>query len=478
MRPRASLIAPLLLILLGALFLIKNIRPDLPLFETLVAYWPFLLIGWGLLRIVEILIDFSRDKPFPMPGITGGEWALIILLTVVGSSIWGVQRFSRIGMHNMRIGGVEVFGEAFDYPYDTNGAKAGKTPHLVVDNQRGSVRIVGGDTEEVKVTGRKSIRALEKQEADKAHEKTPISFTVNGDRVMVQTNQDRTDNSRVTSDLEITVPRGATVEARGRYGDWDVSDILGEITINSDNAGVRIQNVGSAVRINTRKSDILRVIDAKGDVELKGGGRDVELENIAGQVTINGSFSGETTVRNISKPVRFESSVTNFRVEKVPGELSITLGNLTGTDIVGPLTLDTKSKDVRLTDVSGGVEISVERGDIELRQNKQPLPKTEVRLRSGSIEVALPATAQFTLNAGTDRGNITNDFSEKLKEESDHGGGKLTGALGTGPEIRLQTGRGDLTVRKIMAGDARPPAPPKELKAPPKAPPPPRADNQ
>lgn len=478
MRPRGSLIAPLVLILLGTLFLMKNIRPDLPLFETLVAYWPFLLIGWGVLRIGEILVDSMRGKPFPMPGVTGGEWALIILLTVVGSSIWGVQRFGHLGMQNMKIGGVEVFGEAFDYPYDANSGKAGKTPRLVVDNQRGSVRIVGADTEEVKVSGRKSVRALEKPEADRAHEKTPISFTVAGDRVTVQTNQDRTENSRVTSDLEITVPRGASVEARGRYGDWDVSDIQGEILINSDNAGVRIQNAGAAVRINTRKSDILRIIDAKGDVELKGGGRDIELENITGQVTINGSFSGETTVRNVAKPLRFESAVTNFRVEKVPGELSITLGNLTGANLVGPLTLDTKSKDVRLTDVSDGVEISVDRGDIELRQNKLPLPKTSVRARSGSIELALPSAAQFTLNAGTDRGNLTNDFSDKLKEESEHGGGKLTGALGTGPEIRLQTGRGDLTVRKVMAGDAMPPAPPKELKAPPKAPPPPRADNQ
>ena len=478
MRPRGSFIAPLLLILVGAIFLIKNIRPDLPLFETLVAYWPFLLIGWGVIRIGEILVNFARSKPFPVPGITGGEWALIILLTVVGSSIWGVQRFGRLGMQNMRIGGVEVFGEAFDYPYDANSAKAGKAPRLIVDNQRGSVRIAAADTDEVKVSGRKSIRALDKTEADRAHTKTPIGFTVNGETVTVQTNQDRTEQSRVTSDLEITVPRGTTVEARGRYGDWDVSDVQGEISINSDNAGVRIQNAGAAVRINTRKSDILRVIDAKGDVELKGGGRDVELENIAGQVTINGSFSGETTVRNAAKPVRFESAVTNFRVEKVPGELSITLGNLTGADLVGPLTLDTKSKDIRLTDVTNGVEISVERGDIELRQNKLPLPKTSVRARSGSIEVALPSAAQFTLNAGTDRGNLTNDFSDKLKEENEHGGGKLTGALGTGPEIRLQTGRGDLTVRKVMAGDLKPPAPPKEMKAPPKAPPPPRADNQ
>jgi DUF4097 and DUF4098 domain-containing protein YvlB len=475
---RGSIIAPLLLILIGVVFLLKNIRPDLPLFETLVAYWPFLLIGWGVLRLLEILAAYFKDKPYPMPGVSGGEWALVILLTVVGSSIWGVQRFSRTGLHNMRIGGVEVFGEAFDYPYEAKSVKSSKAPRVVVENMRGSARIVGGDVEEVKVTGRKSIRALDKQEADQASGKTPLEVSVTGEQVTVRTNHDRAEKGRVSADLEITVPRGATVECRGRYGDWDVSDLAGELTITSDNAGVRVQNVAQAVRINTRTGDILRVIDAKGDVELKGGGRDIELENIAGQVVINGSFSGETSVRNVAKPVRFESSVTNFRAERVPGELEISLGHLTGMNLVGPVRLTTKSKDVRLTDVTEGVEISLDRGDIELRQSKLPLAKLDVRARSGNIEVALPANAQFTLNAATERGEVTNDYSDKLKEESEGRGAKLTGSLGSGPEVKLQTGHGSLTVRKIVAEDARPPAPPKEPKAPPKAPPPPRADNQ
>lgn len=475
---RGSIIAPLLLILIGVVFLVKNIRPDLPLFETLVAYWPFLLIGWGVLRLVEILVAFVREKPYPMPGVTGGEWALIILLTVVGSSIWGVQRFSRTGLHNMRIGGVEVFGEAFDYPFEAKTVKSGKAPRVVIENLRGNARIIGSDVEEVKVTGRKSIRAMDKQEADQANEKTQLEASAAGDVVTIRSNQDRTEKGRVSADLEITIPRGASLECRGRYGDWDVSDLNGELSINSDNAGVRVQNVAQAVRINTRTGDIIRVIDAKGDVELKGGGRDIELENIAGQVVINGSFSGETSVRNAAKPVRFESSVTDFRAEKVPGELSISLGNLTGMNLTGPVRLTTKSKDIRLTDVTEGVEISVERGDIELRQSKLPLAKLDIRARSGNIEVALPSNAQFSLNATTDRGGVTNDYSDKLQEENGGRGAKLTGKMGSGPDVKLQTGHGNVTVRKIMAEDAKPPVPPKELKVPPKAPPPPRADNQ
>jgi DUF4097 and DUF4098 domain-containing protein YvlB len=456
---RGSLIAPLLLILIGTVFLIKNIRPELPLFETLVSYWPFLLIGWGLLRLVEVVVWYMRGKALPSAGVGGGEWALIIVMTVVGSSIWGAQKFTSAGLGRLRIGGVEVFGEAYDFPLPEKSVRAGKTARVVLENLRGNARIVGADAEAVTVKGRTSVRAMDRGSAEKANAQAPLEATATGEVILVRTNQDRVGGDhRVSSDLEITIPRGATLECRGRYGDWDITDVNGEININSDNAGVRVQNAGGNVRLDTRKSDILRVIDAKGDVEIKGGGRDIELENIAGLAVINGSFSGETTLRKLAKGVRFESSVTQFRVERIPGEVQITLGQLAGDNLTGPLVLDTKSKDVRLTDVANSLEIRLERGDVELRQLKTSLGKTTVDVRSGDIELAVPPSAGFLLTASTDRGRVTNDFSPKLKETEEGQGAKLTGSAAAGPEIRLTTRRGGVTVRKIGAEDTWPPA--------------------
>ena len=51
---RGSLIGPMLLILIGVLFLINNIRPELPILQVIGNYWPFVLIAWGALRLLEI----------------------------------------------------------------------------------------------------------------------------------------------------------------------------------------------------------------------------------------------------------------------------------------------------------------------------------------------------------------------------------------------------------------------------------------
>lgn len=479
---RGSVVGPLILIAIGLVFLLKNIRPDLPLLNVFMDYWPVLLIGWGALRLLEILVIYFRGGKLPVSGVSGGEWALVIILTVIGSSVWGVQRFSRDGFGKFRVGGVEVFGESYDYPVELSNIKASKTARIVIDNPRGNTRIVGADIDEVRVNGRKSVRAMSKTEGDKANDQSKVQMSAAGDVITINGNQDRADGPRISTDLEISVPRGASIETRGRYGDVEISDVNGEVNINSDNAGVRLQNLGGRVKIDTRKSDILRATGIKGDVELKGRGRDIELEDIAGQVTINGSYSGETSLRKLAKTVRFESSMTEFRAERVPGELQLSLSTLTGHNLVGPVMVKAKSKDVRLTEVTDAIDLDIDRGDVEIRQGKTT-PKIVVKLNSGDIELALPPQSKFTLSATTRRGEIINDFDQRLKEDKENNGGSLAGTLGAGPEIRLSTSRGSLTLMKTTPGEAvmaEAPEGPKVPKPPKPAMPaaPPRADNQ
>lgn len=483
---RTTFLGPLILIAIGVMFLLKNIRPDLRVFETVLEYWPLLLIVWGVMRLVEVLISYSSGRlTAPRPGVTGGEWTLIVLITVFGAGAWGVQRFADQIPGRIKIGGLDVFGETFDYPVEGTRKLAGKPTRVVVDNLRGNCRVTGADTSEIKVTGRKMARAMDKSEADRSAGEAPLEIVETGNMVTVRTNLDRGDgDKRLSADIEIIVPREVAVEARGRYGDFDISDIGGEVTVTSDNAGVRLQDIASNVTVTLRKSDIIRAIGIKGNVLVKGGGRDVEIENVTGEVAIDGSYSGETSIRNVAKPVRFQSPVTSLSLERVPGELQITLANMSGDNLVGPMRLTTRSKDLSFSDVTESVDITVERGDVELRQSKLPLAKTTIQVRGGDIELAIPQNAKLNLNVNTERGEITNDFSPALKMDEAGHGGRLSGSVGAGgPDIRLSTTRGGVTVRKVAAGETasvpevpRVPRPPRQGIPPP--PPPPRAENQ
>jgi len=465
---RGSLVGPVLLILIGVVFLVRNIRPDLPLFDLLVTWWPVVLIAWGALRLVEILTTYLRGRELPRAGIHGGEWALIIFVTVFFMSVWSVKRWTHELPGRIRIGGVEVFGEAFDYPQPEMAVPASPQGRIVVENARGNTRITGVEGAEVKVSGRKTVRALDRSAADRANDAAKLKVLRNGGVVRVAHEQDSLEGARISMDLEIAAPRGSSIQFRGKYGDLEVKDIQGEVTVESDNAGLRLESVGGRVKAELRRSDIIRAIKVKGDVEIKGRGRDIEIEDVAGGVSIEGSYSGETVLRRVARAVRFESPRTEIRAGALPGEMRVTLSLLTITQARGPLLVKAETKDIQLADVTDTITIDVERGDIEVRQPRTEFGRMDARSGSGDIELALPPAARFTLHASTGRGDAVNEFDPRLKVEQDDRRGAIHGSTGAGPEIRLETRRGKVIVRKMTPAETS-----ALLGRPPQAPPPP-----
>lgn len=454
MRRRGSIVAPIILILIGGLFLANNLRPDIPMLEFLGRYWPFILIAWGLIRLLEILIWAIRGKPLPANGVSAGEWVLVFFLTVLGTGLHAFH--TRVGWPPIHLGrrGVEMFGEVYDYTIDEKKVTSGKGRRLVLDHLRGNVRIIGSDLADVRVVGRKTVRALSRDAADAADRLTPMEVIEEGDAIVVRTNQNRAADERfVTADLEIGVPRSFSVEARGRDGDIDVNDLQGTLEVDSDRAGVRIQNVGGNVRVNVRRSDIVRATDVKGEVQVQGRGGDVELDNIQGQVIIDGSWTGELHFRNLAKPLRYQGMQAELQIPRIIGEVRIGRGFFQGESLQGPMVLRGRNKgccDVRLTDFNSALELDVQRGDIELRPNL-PLPKMDVEVRNGNVDLMLPEKSKFTLRARVEKGEVENQFGDPLRSFEENRGGAITGSVGDGPAITISSARGRISVRKADA---------------------------
>src|SRR5579883_1364843 len=268
---RGFLFAPLLLIGLGALFLIRNVYPGLPLLPYLAKYWPFLLILWGVLRLGEIVFWAATDQPLPMHGVSGGEWAFVILICLFGGVLNAALGFSNwLPRGGVELGGLEIFGESYDYPI-TAEMPSQRSPLIVIESFRGNARITGSDEAMVRVTGRKTIRSMDQAGADRANEATPFEILGDGSRILIRTNQDRASfQQRVTDEMEISVPRGASVEAHGRSGDFTIQGIDGPVTIDADRAGVRLENLAGETRLDVRSSDVVRALNVKGNFELRG----------------------------------------------------------------------------------------------------------------------------------------------------------------------------------------------------------------
>ena len=449
MRPRASLTGPLVLIMVGVVFLIHAISPEFKVTDLFLRYWPYLLILWGVIAFIEVNIRFARGGPVPANGISGAGWLVVVVICLMGMAAYEVHRVNPWWRQMGWERGIEAFGSEHEYTIDPQKKGVGATPRIVLESLRGDVRIPGTDAPEISLGGHKLVRAFEERLADVANRDTPIDIAVEGNTVIVRSHQDRADSrSRVTANLELSVPKGASVEATGTGGDFDISGLAGDVDVSSSNAGVRLQDIGGNVKIDTRRSDLIRCLNVKGGVDLRGHGSDVELTQIAGQVTVNGDYTGSVSLRDLAKPVRLASMRTKLAVEQVAGEIRIERGSLNARNVIGPVKLTTHSTDITLNGFTEGLDLTVDRGDVELRPQSVPLGRIAVHARSGNIDMALPAGAKFAMNAATGNGDIDNQFGGGLSEQSEGRGAKLEGSVGDGPDVSLITQHGNITVRK------------------------------
>lgn len=91
---RISLVGPLILITIGALFLVHNWRPDFEPWPILATYWPLILIFIGLGKVWD---NMQRTRnPNAPPGISiGATIGMLAFVFVLVAVLWHGRSFSR-----------------------------------------------------------------------------------------------------------------------------------------------------------------------------------------------------------------------------------------------------------------------------------------------------------------------------------------------------------------------------------------------
>jgi hypothetical protein len=436
MRHR-SLAAPLILVALGGLFLWRNIHPEAPVFDLIATYWPFLLIAWGLVRLIEVLLWRASRHP----SLTGGEIVLLVLVCMAGAGLFEVHR------HGIRFTPA-IFGEQFEYPITVQGPAA-SAKRIVFDNLRGTIRINGADIQDIRITGHKLVRAYTRDDADRTNGETPVELAIQGDRILVATHQDRAPaEQRVSDDLEVAVPRGVAIEAAGDNTDYEITEVNGGVELHGARGDARLSHIGGNVRVSIGRSGTIAADGVQGNVDLDGRGSDVQIENVTGQVTVSGAYVGSLDFKNLAKPLRIEGERMEVRAAAVPGSLSVDLGDLNANKVVGPVRLVTRSRDVHIADFTDSLELESARGDIEIQPVHVPLPRIEAHSGSGQIELVLPPNSAFQLQAIAERGEAINDFGPPIEAQTEGRTQSLKGSVGNGPAIRIVADRGSVAVRK------------------------------
>jgi DUF4097 and DUF4098 domain-containing protein YvlB len=455
---RRSIFGPIVLIGLGICLLLMTMG-KLSIKAAAIAfakYWPLILIFWGAVKLFEYYRN--KNEGLPTRGLGAGGVVFLIFFTLVGLSASGLYRsvpYIKGDLGNLDIDGVpldEIWaGEKFEYTQEASSVLPANGS-VKVTAERANVRIVPGTDDKILVRLQKTVYADSQGEADSRHQKTAPVIRTNGNVVEIDATGSNWQNIR--NELEVTVPRKASVNAMTMRGDVEVRDREGNVEVHAQRGNITLETLVGNATVRLRSGD-LNVRNVKGDVRMEGRGDDITVADVTGALTLEGDFFGTTSIQKVGKAVRFKSSRTDLELAKLDGSLDLDSGDLRAENIIGPIRLETRSKDIHLDNITGDVHVENQNGEVDVRPDpKQPLGNVSIQNRRGSIRVMLPSTASFQLDAKAGRGDIENDFNIQTTES-----GRDTRATGTvnkgGPRLQLNTEHATIQVLRNDGPAAR-----------------------
>jgi DUF4097 and DUF4098 domain-containing protein YvlB len=444
-RRQFSFAGPILLISVGIVFLLGTMGYVnwSNLGHWFAHYWPVILILAGAIKLIEY--QTAQRQGQRSSGVSAGGILLTILVIVVGLMATQASRFDWGEVRDQfNLDNGDWFGQKYEFEDKlAQDFPAGASLHII--NTRGAVHVSTSTDSQIQVSVRKRIQAESQAEADKYNAGTKPQITVSGNRVTLNANNQGAGNHWVDEDLEISLPRQAALEVSTRFGDVAVVGRDGDVTVSAQRNEVSANDINGKVNLNLDHSSA-QISQVSSDVSISGRANDLSLEQIKGSVHLDGEFMESVKLANIAQSVLFKSSRTDMQFSRLDGDLSLDSGDLQATNIVGPLRLATRSKDIRLAGLSGDVRLEDKNGSVEIRAKK--LGSMQVESRRGDVQIYVPPKSAFQVDARARGGDVETDFSEIKVENSDNQA-TGTGTVGSGgPRLIVNVDEGAIEIRQ------------------------------
>jgi hypothetical protein len=467
---RGSFFWALILIAVGVIFLLQNFNPAIHPWEILAKYWPVLIIVWGVSKLIDFVQARAHPEIMPPPVFSGADVILLILILILGTLVshlvlapWHQWR-TEWGMHWSDNGWHNPFLNTYTYTHRLSAITPAHV-HFVVADERGDIEIQGVEASGINAVIKETIRAANDQDSARANAGLKLAIVKEGGSYVLHPIFDSlpNDGDNIRLDIALRVPRATAAEVTTRDGDIVLSGLRGSQSVRSSNGDIHLADIQGAVQVE-QAGGSADVRNVKGGVDVSGRGGDVQVADAFGLVTVNGEFNGLIRFQQLEQGLQFTSSRTHLTAQKVSGKLEMQMGSLEAAGIEGPLEIVTRHKDITIARFRSALTISDEGANIVLQAAGPPTQPIVVNSKNGDIELSLPPTSSFVMDARSQRGQVDSDFAaSSLLVESQGSQPSIKGSYGKGgPPIHLFTTYGTVHLIRETATAPQPAAGPSE----------------
>jgi DUF4097 and DUF4098 domain-containing protein YvlB len=416
---------------------------------------------------------------------------IVVLLLLCGASlfaIWQGFRVAKAGGFSLNIQNNQVKVEDIE----EKTLQVSGPVNLTLNNDYGDVSVTSGSDGQVYIKAEKTGWGPNEAQAQKALDSLEVNIEQNGNNIQISARLPEPDNVLTIGPIgggvkfTITVPKESAslnsnttqtgtqgkIDLQTAFGDINVSDVSGAVTVKTNNGNVTAGNIVSDASVSLA-SDFGN-ITTQGisgtdlTIDSKNGTLDLQNMTASGTLKATSDFGSISLSNGQASSLDVNSTNGKVTLENLNVDGKVTIHNdfgdqaLTAVD-AGAYDLKTKNGKIKLDQARGSITAQSDFGDVEVlnvENGKVDLSSTNGaitfsgslaagphKLSSdfGNITLTLPAETALNVDLQTDFGKISSDFEVTVSGtlDSNHWIGKFNGG---GEELNVKTKNGNITI--------------------------------
>ena len=257
------------LILTGFMWIYSQVA-GIPIYDSVLKWWPLILIMLGIEILVFSIIPKNEEVTVRFSGVS--IFLLVMLVLFLGTMQFVSRGFDYFKGHIS----IESYDNEITKEYEFS---KDKLDTIIIRQSVGTVTLSEAPDEVIHI--KVSVKHR-KNNADYIEENLDNMFNSTDNKVFNVYSEAILDNNSITSiAYTISIPAGMDVEVYNKLGETNISNISGNVVVESFAGAVGLRDIQGNVRVQN-KLGLVEAVNIKGDtfIESEGGAISYESEEV------------------------------------------------------------------------------------------------------------------------------------------------------------------------------------------------------
>lgn len=254
-----------------------------------------------------------------------------------------------------------------------------------ISHSHGNISVKGWDRDEVKIEGKKIVKAKDEETARMYAEQVKVEIKSEGDKIVVKTIRPKPEESwkirQTTINYELYAPERLNVALESIHGDVLVENFTGKLDLGSRHGKLQIAQIGKDASVKHEHGDVnishvggnAWVSKRHGDISIESVGGELRLDHQHGNVDLDTigkgadltKQHGEVNVANVGGMLKIDHEHGRLRLKMIEGDVEIKKqhGEIDIETVNGNVSVHSEHGNLRVIDIGGNVHLTGAHGD-------------------------------------------------------------------------------------------------------------------